>query len=57
MDESRIPGDVMERKFLWLGGTRIDGMTPEIGPFQYARAISKYNTEGYRIVPYSERLK
>ena len=48
---------VTERKFLWLGGTTIDSMTPEINNFQYAREISKSNTKGYKIVPYFGPLK
>ena len=39
---------VMERKFLWLGGTTIDSMTLEINPFQYARSIKTSNTNGYK---------
>ena len=32
-------------------------LTLEINISQYARTISKSNTKGYRIVPYSEQLK
>ena len=46
----------MERNFIWLGATTTDSMTPEINLSQYTRAVSKYNTKGYRIVPYSRRL-
>ena len=48
---------VTERNFLWLGGTTANNMTPEINPFQYARVVKSSNTKGYRIVPYSGRLK
>ena len=47
----------MERNFLWLGSTTTDSMTSEINPFQYAREISTSNTKGYKIIPYSGRLK
>ena len=54
---SSVANSVMERKFLWLVGTTIDSMKPETNSFQYARAISTSKTKGYRIVPYSRRLK
>ena len=54
---SRDANSVTERKFLWLGGTTTDSMTPEINLSQYTREVSKSNTKGYRIVPYSRRLK
>ena len=48
---------VTKRKFLWLGGTTVDSMTPEINISQYSRIVIKSNTKGYRIVPYSKQLK
>ena len=48
---------VVERKFLWLGGTTTDNMTPKMNLSQYAREISKSNTKGYRIIPHSGWLK
>ena len=44
---SRIMGFVKKRNFIWLGGTAIDSMTPEINLFQYAREIKLSNTKGY----------
>ena len=32
-------------------------LTREINISQYARTIRKYNTKGYRIIPYSRQLK
>ena len=32
-----------------LGCTKIDWMTPEINPFQYAREINASNTKGYEV--------
>ena len=54
---SGVANSVTERKFLWLGGTTADSMTPEINLSQYTRTVSKSNTKGYRIVPCSRRLK
>ena len=39
--------DVTERNFIWIGGTTIDWMTPEINSFQYAIATKTSNTKGY----------
>ena len=54
---NEVANSVTERNFLWLGGTKTDSMTPEINISQYARIVTKYNTMGYRIVPYSRWLK
>ena len=51
-----VTNSVTERN-LWLGGTTIDSMPPEINLSQYEREVRKYNTKGYRIIPYSRRLK
>ena len=48
---------VTERNLLWLGGTTTESMTPKINLSQYARALIKSNTKGYKIVPYFRRLK
>ena len=54
---SGVANSVMKRNFLYLGGTTIDSMTPEIKISQSARTVSKSNTKGYRIIPYSGWLK
>ena len=44
---SGVANSVMERNFLWLGGTTTDNMTPKINLSQYEIIVSKSNTKGY----------
>ena len=44
---SGVMNSITERKFLWLGVTTTDSMTPEINLSQYARIVRKPNTKGY----------
>ena len=37
--QKRALPTVTERKFLWLGGTTIESMTPEINLSQYAKVV------------------